>query len=116
MDTVMDLGINVIHMTAEGNQPSMMIKKEHQSSQSVDENGNVQLHWVCYADDEESVNLSLNSDKNINAKDKEKLTSLYLAILGGREKISIKIIKKNTNKNIKNIRGELPIDLTKNKN
>ena len=108
MDTVMDLGINVIHMTAEGNQPSMMIKKEHQSSQSVDENGNIQLHWVCYADEEESVNLSLNSDKNINAKDK--------AILGGREKINIKIITKNTNKNIKYIKGELPIDLTKNKN
>ena len=82
MDTVRDLGINVIHMTAEGNQPSMMIKKENQSSQSVDENGNIQLH--CYADAEESVNLSLNSDTNINAKDKEKLTPLYLAILGGR--------------------------------
>ena len=95
-------------MTAEGNQPSMMIKKENQSSQSVDENGNIQLHWVCYNDAEESVNLSLNSDTYIDAQDK--------AILGGREKISIKIITKNTNKNIKNIRGELPIDLTKNKN
>ena len=108
MDTVRDLGINVIHMTAEGNQPSMMIKKENQSSQSVDENGNIQLHWVCYNDAEESVNLSLNSDTYIDAQDK--------AILGGREKICIKIITKNTNKNIKNIRGELPIDLTKNKN
>ena len=44
MDTDRDLGINVIHMAAEGNQPSMMIKKENQSSQSVDENGNIQLH------------------------------------------------------------------------
>ena len=108
MDIVTYLGINVIHMTAEGNQPSMMIKKENQSSQSVDENGNIQLHWVCYNDAEESFNLSLNSDTYIDAQDK--------AILGGREKISIKIITKNTNKNIKNIRGELPIDLTKNKN
>ena len=108
MDTVRDLGINVIHMIAEGNQPSMMIKKENQSSQSVDESGNIQLHLVCYNDAEESVNLSLNSDTYIDAQDK--------AILGGREKISIKIITKNTNKNIKNIRGELPIDLTKNKN
>ena len=55
--------------------------------------------WVCYNDAEESVNLSLNSDTYIDAQDK--------AILGGREKISNKIITKNTNKNIKNIRGEL---------
>ena len=108
MDTVRDLGINAIRMTAEGYQPSMMIKKENQSSQSVYENGNIQLHWVCYNDAEESFNLSLNSDTYIDAQDK--------AILGGRKKISIKIITKNTNKNIKNIRGELPIDLTKNKN
>ena len=40
-------------MAAEGNQPSMMIyliKKEHQSSQSVDENGNIQLYWVYYGE------------------------------------------------------------------
>ena len=106
-------------MAAKDNQPSMMIyliKKEHRASQSVDENGNIKLHLVCYADAEESVYLSLNSDTNIDAKDKEKLNPLHLAILGGKEIISIKIITKNANKNIKNIRGELPIDLNKNKN
>ena len=55
---------------------------------------------MCYTDAEESVKLSLNSDINTNAKDKEKLTPLHLVILGGREKISIKIIIKNSNKNI----------------
>ena len=84
-------------MAAEGNQLSNMIyliKKEHQSSQSEDEKGNIKLYWICYADAEKSLNLSLNSDTNIDDKDKEILTSLHLTILGGREKITIKIIYK----------------------
>ena len=81
-----------MHMAAEGNQPSMMIyliTKEHQSSQSVDENGSTPLHWACYAGAEESVNFLLNLDANIDAQDKEKLTPLHLAVLGGREKIVV---------------------------
>ena len=99
VDAVTNLGKNVMHMAAEGNQPSMMIyliTKEHQSSQSVDENGSTPLHWACYAGAEESVNFLLNLDANIDAQDKEKLTPLHLAVLGGREKRknSIKIITK----------------------
>ena len=119
VDAVTNLGKNVMHMAAEGNQPSMMIyliTKEHQSSQSVDENGSTPLHWACYAGAEESVNFLLNLDANIDAQDKEKLTPLHLAVLGGREKIVLKLLQKNANKNLKNIRGELPIDLARKKN
>ena len=49
-----------------------LIKKEHQSPQSVDENGNTQLYWVCYTDEEEFLNLSLNSDVIIFDTDDEK--------------------------------------------
>ena len=119
VDAVTNLGKNVMHMAAEGNQPSMMIyliTNEHQSSQSVDENGSTPLHWACYAGAEESVNFLLNLDANIDAQDKEKLTPLHLAVLGGREKIVLKLLQKNANKNLKNIRGELPIDLARKKN
>ena len=119
VDAVTNLGKNVIHMAAEGNQPSMMIyliSKQHQSSQSVDENGSTPLHWACYSGAEESVNFLLNLEANINAQDKEKLTPLHLAVLGGREKIVLKLLQKNANKNLTNIRGELPIDLAKKKN
>ena len=119
VDAVTNLGKNVMHMAAEGNQPSMMIyliTKEHQSSQSVDENGSTPLHWACYSGAEESVNFLLNLDANIDAQDKEKLTPLHLAVLGGREKIVLKLLQKNANKNLKNIRGELPIDLARKKN
>jgi palmitoyltransferase len=119
VDAVTNLGKNVIHMAAEGNQPSMMIyliTKEHQSSQSVDENGSTPLHWACYSGAEESVNFLLNLDVNIDAQDKEKLTPLHLAVLGGREKIVLKLLQKNANKTLTNVRGELPIDLARKKN
>ena len=119
VDAVTNLGKNVMHMAAEGNQPSMMIyliSKEHQSSQSVDENGSTPLHWACYAGAEEAVNFLLNLEANINAQDKEKLTPLHLAVLGGREKIVLKLLQKNANKNLPNIRKELPIDLARKKN
>ena len=119
IDETTNLGKNVMHMAAEGNQPSMMIyliSKEHQSTQSVDENGSTPLHWACYSGAEESVNFLLNLDANIDAQDKEKLTPLHLAVIGGREKIVLKLLQKNANKNLTNIRGELPIDLANKKN
>ena len=119
VEAVTNLGKNIIHMAAEGNQPSMMIyliSKEHQSSQSVDENGSTPLHWACYSGAEESVNFLLNLDVNIDAQDKEKLTPLHLAVLGGRETIVLKLLQKNANKTLINIRGELPIDLARKKN
>ena len=119
VDMVTNLGKNVIHMAAEGNQPSMMIyliSKEHQSSQSIDENGSTPLHWACYSGAEESINFLLNLGANIDAQDKEKLTPLHLAVIGGRDKIILKLLQKNANKNLANIRGELPIDLARRKN
>ena len=119
VDMVTNLGKNVIHMAAEGNQPSMMIyliSKEHQSSQSIDENGSTPLHWACYSGAEESINFLLNLGANIDAQDKEKLTPLHLAVIGGRDKIILKLLQKNANKNLANIKGELPIDLARRKN
>ena len=119
VDAVTNLGKNVIHMAAEGNQPSMMIyliSKEYQSSQSVDENGSTPLHWACYAGAEEAVNFLLNLGANINAQDKEKLTPLHLAVLGGRDKIVLRLLQKNADKTLMNVRKELPIDLARKKN
>ena len=119
VDAVTNLGRNVIHMAAEGNQPSMMvylISKEHQSSQSVDENGSTPLHLACYSGAEEAVNFLLNLVANINAQDKQKITPLHLAVIGGKEKIVLKLLQKNANKNITKSKGELPIDLARKKN
>ena len=119
VDAVTSLGKNVMHMAAEGNQPSMLIyliTEQHQSSQSVDENGSTPLHWACYFGAEEAVNFLLNLNANINEQDKEKLTPLHLAVNEGRENIVIKLLQKNADKNLANNKGELPIDLARKKN
>jgi palmitoyltransferase len=119
VDAVTNLGKNVMHMAAEGNQPSMLIyliTEEHQSSQSVDESGSTPLHWACYAGAEEAVNFLLNLNVDINEQDKEKLTPLHLATNEGRENIVLKLLQKNADKNIPNNKGELPIDLARKKN
>ena len=119
IDAVTNLGKNVMHMAAEGNQPSMiiyLITEQHQSSQSVDENGSTPLHWACYFGAEEAVNFLLNLKANINEQDKEKLTPLHLAVNEGKENIVIKLLQKNADKYLANNKGELPIDLAKKKN
>ena len=119
VDAVTNLGKNVMHMAAEGNQPSMLIyliTEEHLSSHSVDENGSTPLHWACYFGAEEAVNFLLYLSDNINEQDKEKLTPLHLAVNEGRENIVIKLLQKNADKNLENNKGELPIDLARKKN
>ena len=119
VDDVTNLGKNVMHMAAEGNQPSMMIyliSKEHQSPTSVDENGSTPLHWACYSGAEEAVNFLLNLGADINAQDKEKLTPLHLAVIGDKDKIVLKLLQKNADKNLMNYKKELPIDLARKKN
>ena len=114
-----NFGKNVLHMAAEGNQPSMMIyliSKENQSHDCVDENGSTPLHRACYCGGEEAVNFLINLGADINAQDKEKLTPLHLAVLGENENIVLKLLQKNANKNISNAKGELPIDLARKKN
>ena len=119
VEAVTNLGKNVMHMAAEGNQPSMMIyliKKEFQSAQSVDENGSTPLHWACYAGAEESVNFLLNLGAIIDAQDKQKFTPLHLAVNNGYENIVLKLLQKNANKNLSNSKGDLPIDSARKKN
>ena len=119
VDAVTNLGKNVMHMAAEGNQPSMiiyLITEEHQSSQCVDESGSTPLHWACYAGAEEAVNFLLNLNVDINEQDKEKLTPLHLATNEGRENIVLKLLQKNADKDLANKKGELPIDIARKKN
>ena len=119
VDAVTNLGQNLMHMAAEGNQPSMLIyliTEQHLSAQSVDENGSTPLHWACYSGAEEAVNFLLNLNVNINDQDKEKLTPLHLATNEGRENIVLKLLQKNADRNLANNKGELPIDLARKKN
>ena len=116
---VTDLGKNVIHLSAEGNQPSAMIYflyKEKFDVYTGDENGSSALHWACYSGAEESVNFLIGLNAFLDVQDKEKLTPLHLATLYNREKTVIKLLQNGADKNLKNSRGELPIDIARKKN
>ena len=59
LEAVTNLGKNILHLAAEGNQPSMiiyLITQHGQDIYSVDENGSTPLHRACYCGSEESVN------------------------------------------------------------
>ena len=119
VDAITNTEKNVMHFAAEGNQPSMLIyllTEQHQSTQSVDENGSTPLHWACYSGAEEAVDFLINLNVNIDEQDKQKWTPLHLAASEGREKIVLKLLQKNANRNLENNKGELPIDLSKKKN
>ena len=119
VDAVTNIGKNLMHMAAEGNQPSMLIyliTEQLLSAQSVDENGGTPLHWACYSGAEEAVNFLLNLNVNINEQDKEKFTPLHLATSEGRENIVLKLLQKNADRNLENIKGELAVDIARKKN
>ena len=119
LTAVTNLGKNVVHLSAEGNQPSAMIYflyKEKFDVYTGDENGSSPLHWACYSGAEESVNFLIGLNAFLDVQDKEKLTPLHLATLYNREKIVIKLLQNGADKNLKNSRGELPIDIARKKN
>ena len=119
VEIVTNLGKNIIHLSAEGNQPSIMIYFLYKKGLDIftaDENGSSPLHWACYSGAEESVDFLISLKADINSKDKEKLTPLHLATLYNREKIVVKLLQNGADKNNKNSRGESPIDIAKKKN
>ena len=119
VNSLTNRGKNIIHLSAEGNHPSAMIYfiyKEKFDIYTGDENGSSPLHWACYSGAEESVNFLIGLNADIDAQDKEKLTPLHLATLNNREKIVIKLLQNGADKNLKNSRGELAIDIARKKN
>jgi len=118
VNSISNLGKNVIHFSAEGDQPSMMIYflyKEGLDLYSFDENGSTALHWACYSGAETSVKFLIGLGINVNSQDKGNLTPLHLATLYNREKIVIILLKNGADKNLPNTRGHLPIDIARKK-
>ena len=119
IESVTNLGKNVIHIASENNQPSTIIYfvlNEPLDIFSVDENGSTPLHWASYSGSVESVIYLLSLKANINAVDREKFTPLHLAVSKNREKIVRLLLRNGADKNITNNNKELPIDIARKKN
>lgn len=111
---VTKLGKNVIHWTAEGNQPSLMIFylfKRVIDISTQDYNKSTPLHWACYSGAYDSIKFLLSLNAEINAIDKNELTPLHLATLYGKKDIIILLLQNGAIKDISNSRGETPLYL-----
>lgn len=119
VEMVTNRGKNVMHLAAEGNQPSIMyyfIAYQAQDIISIDDYGSTPLHWACYAGAEEAVLFLLSLKANIDAKDKEGITPLNLAVQSKREKIVKLLLQRGADKSIDNNRHETPLDVAVKKN
>ena len=114
-NVVTKLGKNVIHLSAEGNQPSLMIfflcKKMFDIS-TLDFNNSTPLHWACYSGAIDSIKFLIGLNAEINAFDKNELTPLHLATLYNRKDIVIKLLQNGAIKEVTNSRGETPLYLS----
>ena len=119
VEMVTNRGKNVMHLAAEGNQPSIMyyfIAYQAQDIIAIDDYGSTPLHWACYAGAEEAVLFLLSLKANIDAKDKEGITPLNLAVQSKREKIVKLLLQRGADKTIDNNRHETPLDVAVKKN
>ena len=102
----------MIHWTAEGNQPSLMIYylfKRVIDISTQDYNKSTPLHWACYSGAYDSIKFLLSLNAEINAIDKKELTPLHLATLFGKKDIIILLLQNGAIKDISNSRGETPL-------
>ena len=114
-NVVTKLGKNVIHLSAEGNQPSLMIfflSRKMFDISTLDFNNSTPLHWACYSGAIDSIKFLIGLNAEINAFDKNELTPLHLATLYNRKDIVIKLLQNGAIKEVTNSRGETPLYLS----
>jgi ankyrin repeat protein len=119
-------GLSILHMAAQGNQPAVIVFFKEKYNKDLNEKDNVGstvLHWSCYSESLDVLNLLLSYNITIDVQDGEGNTPLLLSITFGKNLIKlerIRIIKKliqyGADKEIKNNNGENALNIIKKKN
>lgn len=113
-------GLNVLHMSAQGDQPSALLffrEKYALHLEEVDYFGNTPLHWACYIGSESFVNILLSyRNLNVNLQEKQGLTPLHLAVISEKTKIIKKLIYYGALLSIQDNKNRKAIDLAIDKN
>ena len=119
VNAVTNLGKNIIHLSAEGDQPAYMIYYLYKKVIDIgtqDNNKSTPLHWACYSGAMNSIKFLLSLGAEINALDKNELSPLHLAVLHNRKEIVIKLLQNGAIKDTTNTRGETPLYIAWKKN
>ena len=119
VNAVTNLGKNIIHLSAEGDQPAYMIYYLYKKVIDIgtqDNNKSSPLHWACYSGAMNSIKFLLSLGAEINALDKNELSPLHLAVLHNRKEIVIKLLQNGAIKDTTNTRGETPLYIAWKKN
>ena len=118
VNALTNLGKNIIHLSAEGDQPSLMVYYIYKRIMDISEpdyNGSTALHWACFSGAIHSVDFLLALNAEVNAMDKKEITPLQLACFFKREKIVIKLLQNGAIKEMENLRGENALYISKKK-
>ena len=76
-------GLSVLHMAAQGNQPSIIVyfkEKFNLDINKCDDVGSTVLHWACYSGSIDVVTFLLYYNVDINCRDNDGKTPLHLSI------------------------------------
>jgi len=113
-------GLNVLHIAAQGDQPSSLIlfrERYEMDLEELDEMGNTPLHWASYMGSECFINLLLSyRNLNVNIQECQGLTPLHLAVMSEKIKIIKKLIHYGAVKNIKDYKNRTVYALAVEKN
>lgn len=107
--------LNVLHMAAQNNKVSSFIYFQGKIDYNeVDEKGSTPLHWAAFSGSEEAAAYLLTLDQiKIDVRDSEGQTPLLLATLYGNTKIVRRLLLKGADRDIKNSKGQLAIDIAR---
>lgn len=115
-----DRGLNVLHMTAQGDQPAALIyfrEKHGMDLEEVDLMGNTPLHWASYMGSESFIKIILSyRNLNVNCQECQGLTPLHLAVMSEKTKIIKNFLYYGANKNLKDKKQRTAYELAIDKN
>ncbi|CAD8169796.1 unnamed protein product [Paramecium octaurelia] len=107
-------GLLPIHAAAQGDQPYMVWYWLQQgiSIDAQDDAGNTCLHWAAYQNCELTVSYLISFGCNVDSKNNEQQTALHIGASYGQSRVVKKLLIKGAQRNIEDVEGKLPINLT----
>ena len=108
------MGLSVMHMAAQGDNPNMLIFFKEKYNFSVNDRdyaGNTPLHWACHIGSENVINFLISWMNDINILNKKGQTPFHFAIRILRPKIIKKLLRKGADVYIKDFSGKSVMDI-----